>query len=228
MGAAWSVAAAIALPLGSGMIVGITTKDEVKPGSWYQKIRKPKWNPPNWVFGPAWTTLYTAMGVASWLVYSKGKEPQRTPALVLYGVQLFLNLIWNPLMFKGHKLDVALADSVAMLGVATAATVAMTKSHKPEAILPLMVPYLAWVTFATTLTGEILRLNPKETLVDYSKLKRKGKRAAKNAKAEAKSAKADAKAGAQTAQDKAQAAGDKAQSAADKAAAAAEQRAKEL
>lgn len=221
MGAAWSVAGAIALPLGSGMLVGITTKDEVKPGSWYQRIRKPKWNPPNWVFGPAWTTLYTAMGVASWLVYTKGTGPQRTPALVLYGAQLFLNLIWNPLMFKGHKLDVALADSVAMLGVATAATVAMTKSHKPEAILPLMVPYLAWVAFATTLTGEILRLNPKETLVDYSKLKRKGKKAAK-------SAKQDAKAGAQAAGDKAQAASDKAQSAADKAGAAAEQRAKEL
>lgn len=192
MGAALSIAAAIAVPLGSGMAVGLLTKDEVKPGSWYKTIRKPSWNPPDWVFGPAWSTLYTCMGVASWLVWSKGKNT--TPALVLYGTQLLLNLVWNPIMFKGHKLDVALADSVAMLGVATAATVAMSKSHKPEAILPLMVPYLAWVTFATTLTAEILRLNPKETLVDYSKLKRKAKRAGKDAKRAGKDAKQSAQA----------------------------------
>jgi translocator protein len=69
-------------------------------------------------------------------------------------------MAWSPLFFKEHKLDAALVDSAAMLGFGVAATVAMGKAAGNNAILPLMAPYLAWVTFATALNGELLRLNP--------------------------------------------------------------------
>lgn len=169
MGAALSLVAAVGVPLGGGMAMGMMTKDEIK--GWYAKLNKPKWNPPNKLFGPAWAVFYASMGLASWVTARKGVN--RFPPLVLYGVQLALNLAWTPIMFKWHKVDVALADSAAMLGVAAAATVSMAQStNRPGTILPLMVPYLCWVTFATALTGEILRLNPSETL-DYSCVRKK-------------------------------------------------------
>lgn len=69
-------------------------------------------------------------------------------------------MAWTPLFFKEHKLDVALADSAAMLGFGVAATMAMAKAAGGKTIVPLMAPYLAWVSFATVLNGELLRLNP--------------------------------------------------------------------
>jgi benzodiazapine receptor len=168
MGAALSLMASVALPLGSGFAVGLATNHEIK--GWYAGLKKPKWNPPNWLFGPAWSVFYTSMGVASWFVLQQ-KGGKRGLPLALYGAQLALNLAWTPLFFKQHALDLALADSVALLGVATAATVKMAEK-RPEVIYPLMAPYLCWVTFATALNAEILRLNPEETAVDYKKAKK--------------------------------------------------------
>lgn len=73
----------------------------------YKTLKKPSWQPPNWLFGPVWTALYAMMGVASWMVWQKagGAVP-----LSLYAVQLALNLAWTPLFFKKHQLTYALAD----------------------------------------------------------------------------------------------------------------------
>eukprot|EP00879_Flechtneria_rotunda_P000728 GHRR01000848.1.p1 GENE.GHRR01000848.1~~GHRR01000848.1.p1 ORF type:complete len:224 (+),score=75.52 GHRR01000848.1:684-1355(+) len=185
MGAALStlsLVGSIALPLGSGFAIGLGTRHDVN--GWYKDTKRPKWTPPNWVFGPAWSLLYTSMGVASWLVWKQGKGIN-TP-LALYAAQLALNLAWTPLFFKSHKLDLALVDSVAMLGVASAATVKMAEVV-PEAQY-LMAPYLAWVTFATALNGEILRLNPEKTAIKPRKIKQKIFRGAKNAQKKAKDA----------------------------------------
>eukprot|EP00775_Hariotina_reticulata_P007765 gene7765-7964_t len=106
--------ASVALPLGSGFAVGLLSHGDVKEGGWYSKLKKPEWNPPNWVFGPAWSVFYTSMGVASWVVIRSGKGGKALP-LTLYFTQLALNLAWTPLFFKAHKLDAALADSVEIL-----------------------------------------------------------------------------------------------------------------
>ncbi|WIA41429.1 hypothetical protein OEZ86_005010 [Tetradesmus obliquus] len=196
MGAALSLMGAVALPLGSGFAVGLLTQREIK--GWYAGLKKPSWNPPNWLFGPAWSVFYTSMGVASWFVL-KQKDSRAVP-LSLYAAQLALNLAWTPLFFKQHALDVSLVDSVALLGVATAASVKMVFSllgvataasvkmakEKPAVVWPLMAPYLCWVTFATALNVELLRLNPDETAIDYHKVKKDVKESTEKAKQRAK------------------------------------------
>lgn len=226
MGAALSLMGAVALPLGSGFAVGLLTQGDVK--GWYADLKKPKWNPPNWLFGPAWATLYSSMGVASWFVLRSNKGGRALP-ITLYLTQLALNLAYTPLLFKQHWADAALVDSVALLGVATAATVKMADKAGGKVIYPLMAPYLMWVTFATALTGEIWRLNPDETAVDYSKVRKDVQAGADKAKARAKedtakvaaAAKAQAAAAAEKAKETSAAAAAKAQEAAAKMADAA-------
>lgn len=100
------IAAAIILPNIGGYINGRITRDQLKP--WYESIRKPSFNPPNWVFAPVWTSLYTGIGYASYLVWRDGgvnveAEGARMCALALYGTQLALNMAWSPLFFKYHS-----------------------------------------------------------------------------------------------------------------------------
>ncbi|KAG2424767.1 hypothetical protein HXX76_014191 [Chlamydomonas incerta] len=177
MGNALSLVVSIGVPLAGGIVGGLVTQKDVL--SWYPKIKKPKWTPPNFLFGPVWTALYCMMGTASWLVWKK--KGNNAVALSLYGAQLVLNLIWNPLFFKTHKTDVALVDITALLGLATAATVTMARASSAAVQLPLMVPYLVWVSYATALNAKICIDNPTERLIKPRRQK------AKEAKAEAQS-----------------------------------------
>jgi benzodiazapine receptor len=155
MGQNLSVVVAIGGPVAAGAVIGFAIKDEVK--TWYKQIRKPSWTPPDWAFGPVWTALYAAMGYASWLVWSKGAGPL---PLTLYGIQLAMNLAWSPLFFKAHNLTFALADITALLGVVAATIV---EFHKVEPLAAqLMLPYLAWSTYAAALTANIWQQNPRE------------------------------------------------------------------
>jgi translocator protein len=125
-------------------------------GDWYPSLRKPTWNPPDWVFGPVWSALYAAMAVAAWLVW-RGGRPDRWPALVLFGVQLGLNVAWSALFFGWRSPAMALGD-IALLWLAILATAAAFARVAPAAGA-LLVPYLAWVGFAAALNWEIWRLN---------------------------------------------------------------------
>jgi benzodiazapine receptor len=130
----------------------------VTMGQWFADLNKPSWNPPSWVFGPVWTLLYIAMAVAAWLVWRTGGWKLRAPALTAFMVQWLLNALWTPLFFGLHRVDLALVDIV-LMWLAIAATIAMFyRISKPAAYL--LVPYLAWVTFATALNFAIWRLNP--------------------------------------------------------------------
>ena len=129
------------------------------PGDWYASLAKPAWTPPTWVFGPAWTILYAMMAVAAWRLWRRlGARPRESRrALVLFAVQLALNLSWTPVFFGMQRPDLALVV-ILFLWVAIAATiVAAWKACKTAAAL--LVPYLAWVTFATALNADIWRLN---------------------------------------------------------------------
>lgn len=122
----------------------------------YRGLRQPSWAPPGAAFGPVWTVLYLLMGLAAWLVSRRGGSAERG-ALRLWGVQLALNAAWTPLFFGANARGAALVDIVAMW-VAIAATTAAFFARRTAAGA-LMLPYLAWVTFATALNFEVWRRN---------------------------------------------------------------------
>ncbi|MEZ5410417.1 MAG: TspO/MBR family protein [Acidimicrobiales bacterium] len=124
--------------------------------TWYARLRKPSFNPPNWVFGPVWTVLYLLMGVAAWLVWRSNGGRRRT-SMILFGLQLVLNAIWSPLFFGARRPAWALGE-MGGLWVAVALTAARFWSVDKRAG-GLFVPYLAWVSFAAALNAEIVRLN---------------------------------------------------------------------
>lgn len=124
------------------------------PGAWYASLNKPSWNPPSWLFGPAWTLLYTSMSVAMWLVW---KRIGLGRAFGFYLAQLALNAAWTPLFF-GAKAMGGAAIEITVLWIAILLTILEFRSiHKLAAFL--LIPYLAWVSFATILNITLWRLN---------------------------------------------------------------------
>lgn len=149
--------------------------------TWYPSLRKPWWTPPNWAFPVAWTALYAAMGAASWLVWRDGGVAEHPLPLALYAAQLLLNWAWSPLFFTAHRLGAALLDAalqlisiVACIGASppcragnaahsfgrmTCDVCAATFYPASHAAAYLMVPLLAWVSYATALNAKILDMN---------------------------------------------------------------------
>ncbi len=125
-------------------------------GGWYQTLAKPPWTPPDWVFGPVWTTLYAAMGVAAWLVW-RSTTAVRGRALALFGVQLALNVAWSWLFFGLRRIDLAFAQILVLYLAIALTVVAFARARIAAAWL--LVPYLAWVSFAAVLNAAILRGN---------------------------------------------------------------------
>ena len=147
---------AILLCLSAGGIGSAFTTPAI-PG-WYATIVKPSFSPPDWVFAPAWTVLYILMGLAAALVWSKGlQNPQVRTALVVFLVQLILNMIWSVLFFGLRSPLYGLVDIV-FLWIMILVTIAQfSKVSTPAALL--MIPYILWVTFASGLNLGIFFLN---------------------------------------------------------------------
>ncbi len=124
------------------------------PGSWYAALDKPSWNPPAWIFGPAWTLLYTLMAIAAWIVWKH--DGWRRP-LRLYFVQLLLNAAWTPIFFGAHQLGWALVDILALWVAILLTLLGFHKVTRTAAWL--FMPYLAWVTFAAFLNFTLWRIN---------------------------------------------------------------------
>ncbi|MBU6247348.1 MAG: tryptophan-rich sensory protein [Xanthomonadaceae bacterium] len=125
------------------------------PGDWYAALAKPSFNPPNSVFGPVWSVLYLLMGIAAWRAW----RPRGIDAATgLWFGQLVLNAAWSWLFFGRHLLGWALVDIVALLVLIAATTVAFFRRDRAAGWL--MVPYLAWVGFATVLNASLWHLNP--------------------------------------------------------------------
>lgn len=121
---------------------------------WYVAADKAPWSPPNWVFGPVWTLLYVAMAVAAWLVWRRRAERTR-PALVAYGIQLLLNLVWTPVFFGLYPvmgtpaLWLGFAVIIALI-IAVTVTVLFFGPISRAAGL-LLLPYVSWLVFAASL-----------------------------------------------------------------------------
>jgi len=125
------------------------------PGPWYDALAKPAWTPPGWLFGPVWTVLYVLMAVAAWLVWLE--QPRLSAAIALWSAQLALNGVWSLLFFGLERPGLAAIDIVALLLAIAATALAFARVSRVAALL--LVPYLAWVGFATALNLAIWRLN---------------------------------------------------------------------
>ncbi len=127
------------------------------PGAWYLELRKPAWNPPGWIFGPVWTLLYAAMAVAAWRVWRASSPAERRPALTAWGLQLLLNAAWSWLFFGLHEPGLAFAEILALWAAILATTILFFRRDRVAG--RLMVPYLAWVSFAAALNFALWRMN---------------------------------------------------------------------
>jgi benzodiazapine receptor len=127
------------------------------PGDWYAHLEKSSLTPPGWVFPIAWTLLYIAMGVALYLFLVQAPPRNRRAGLAVFGVQLVLNGAWSWIFFGLQAPGAALVEIVA-LWLAIVATIVVFHRHS-RAAAKLLVPYLAWVSFATYLTFAIWTMN---------------------------------------------------------------------
>ena len=135
----------------------LATASQVAPGSWYETLDKPFFTPPSWLFGPVWSALYLAMAVSGWLVWrERGSAGART-ALALFFAQLALNSLWSIVFFGLESPSLGLVEILILWAVIFLTIRAFRQISRPAAIL--LIPYLAWVTFATFLNAGIWWLN---------------------------------------------------------------------
>lgn len=131
---------------------GAVTQTSVR--TWFLTLTRPAGTPPNWVFGPVWTTLYVLMGVAAWRVW---RVPGTRPLLRLWGWQLLANAAWTPVFFGLHQLALGLLVILVLLALVALTIRAFRRADRPAA--GMLVPYFAWVSFATYLNAGFWWLN---------------------------------------------------------------------
>lgn len=145
----------LALCLVAGAIGAVASIDAA---AFYAQLDTPSWAPPGWLFGPVWTTLYILMGIAAWLVWRCPQSERRRFALTLFVVQLAANVLWSWLFFAWRLGAWSFAE-VVLLWLLIAATIVAFYRLRPIAAM-LLVPYIAWVSFASALNFTIWRANP--------------------------------------------------------------------
>lgn len=147
---------AVLICLLAGAIGSIFTTSSIP--TWYASLHKPIFNPPNWIFGPAWTILYVLMGISAYLIWEKrSRYRPAKPALVIFSIQLVLNVIWS-ILFFGLKSPLLAFIEIIILWTAILFTI--LKFHRiSKTAAYLLIPYICWVTFASVLNYYILILN---------------------------------------------------------------------
>jgi len=145
----------IAVAQTAGVIGSFFTTRSIS--TWYAFLSKPSFTPPSWVFAPAWITLYTLMGIAAYIVWSSGGGDRARKALGFYGINLVLNASWSVVFFGLQSPGVGLLVITVLLLVILALTIKFWHIRRLAGIL--LVPYLAWVSFALILNLYIWRLN---------------------------------------------------------------------
>ena len=146
---------AILLPMLVGGFSGFLTANSIN--GWYTTLNQPSFNPPNWVFGPVWTTLYLIMGISLYRIWSLPVSDDRNKAIGIFALQMTLNFFWSLIFFKWHLIGLALAEIILMwFMIATM----IHHFRKLDAAAGYMnIPYLLWVSFASVLNGAYFILN---------------------------------------------------------------------
>jgi tryptophan-rich sensory protein len=145
----------LAIPMLVGFLGSLATNPEIT--GWYANLIRPSFNPPNWLFGPVWTILFLLMGFALFGIWRQRPSKARTTALVMFAIQLLLNLAWSFIFFYFHALLWALLEILVLLNAIALTIRSFGKIDRRAAML--LLPYWAWVLFATFLTYSIWRLN---------------------------------------------------------------------
>lgn len=125
---------------------------------WFDELAKPSAMPPGWAFGTAWSILYVLLGIVFAILLAAPPSKTRTAALALYLTQLFLNFCWSPIFFGAHQVGLGLATIIIIFLLSVTAVRPLIEISRAAAWL--MIPYLAWLSFAAYLNLEIWRLNP--------------------------------------------------------------------
>ena len=140
----------------AGFIGSIFTRDSV--GTWYKMLNKPSFNPPNWLFGPVWITLYVLMGLSAYLIWRKGLSIKNVQySLGIFLVQLVLNSLWSVVFFGSRSIGGGLIIIVLLWFLILITTLSFYKVSAISAYL--LIPYLLWVTYASILNFSIWQLN---------------------------------------------------------------------
>lgn len=145
----------LAIPLAAGFVGSVFTNSSVQ--TWYPTLNKPVFNPPNWLFAPVWTLLFVLMGISFYLVWRNGETSQLKLALVVYFTQLALNVLWSLLFFGVKSPLLGLIDIFVLWGVIVVNIYLFIKVSRTAGYL--LIPYLLWVSFASTLNFAIVLLN---------------------------------------------------------------------
>lgn len=140
-------------------LLAATTGATFRPGDWYEQLKKPSWRPPNWVFAPAWAILYLTIAVSGWLVWRTSGFAGAAAPLSIYLLQLGLNAAWSAIFFGMRRPDLAFVEII-LLWLSIVATIAAFHPVNAAAAW-LLLPYLAWVTFAAVLNFTVWRMNPR-------------------------------------------------------------------
>ena len=125
---------------------------------WFDALRQPSFMPPGWLFGAAWTLLYTLLGIAAAMIHALPRSKERRDALALFWIQMLLNFTWSPIFFGAHDMNLG---RIVLIVLVILSAMAAGKFYrlKPLAGL-LMIPYLGWLIFATVLNNAFIDLNP--------------------------------------------------------------------
>lgn len=145
----------IVLCVSLGSVGGLVTVNEIP--TWYATLNKPSFNPPNWLFGPVWTTLYLLMGISVYLIWKQPVSKERNTALQLFILQFILNFCWSFIFFGLHATGWALIEMIALWILILLSILHFAKHAKTAAWL--LVPYISWVSFALLLNAAIWKLN---------------------------------------------------------------------
>ena len=146
----------IALCLTTGFVGSIFTIQNIP--TWYANLVKPSFSPPNWIFAPVWTTLYILMGISLFLVWEKGiKKVKNKEAMMIFLIQLCLNLLWSLIFFSLHLLFISYIIIILLWLTIVITIDRFLKISQPAGLL--LAPYILWVTFASFLNLAVLLLN---------------------------------------------------------------------
>jgi translocator protein len=144
----------VLIPLILGGIAGFATTQNIP--NWYVFLNKPFFTPPNYLFGPVWTSLFIMMGMACYLIW-KSTHQNKNKALTIYSIQLALNFSWSFVFFQFHALGAAFIVIIAMWLTILATIILFSKINKTAAWL--LIPYILWVSYASALNFAVWQMN---------------------------------------------------------------------